>query len=276
MRIHLNVARSFFALLSLTTAFAQQPPSYYRVNFIKAKPGTIADNEAFMQKNAAALAKAGIKEGRFTNWSYTRVVTPTGTTVNHDLIGITAYDKWEQLEPTSSTPDYVKAVYKALGFATPADYGAKLATLRDVTRSEIWHRAVGTAATPENRPKVGEYVVLSYLKTMPGKTAEYLDIWKKYSLPLQEDRIKEGKLKSYSMWTVAGSGSGSQYDVVSLSRFAAFKDIPAGEGAGTAAGNAAADRIHAGKDWRQMRREMQALRTPVRSEIVQIRARESN
>jgi len=276
VRIHLNVARSLFALLSLTTAFAQQPTlNYYRVNFIKTKPGTLAENETFMKSNVAPLAKADLKEGRIISWGYNRVVTPTGTTVNHDLIGMRGYEKWEQLEPVA-TPEYLKSALKALGFAAPADYNKKLATLRDVTRSEIWHRATGTAATPENKPKVGEYVVVSYLKTMPGKTAEYLDIWKKYSLPLQEDRIKAGHLKSYTMWTVGGSGSGSQYDVVSLSRFADFKDIPAGVGAGTAAGNDAADRIHAGKDWRQMRREMQALRTPVRSEIVQIRARESN
>jgi len=276
VRIHLNVARSLFALLSLATAFAQQPSlNYYRVNFIKAKPGTIADNEAFMKKNITALAQADIKEGRMVSWGYTRVVSPTGTTVNHDLMTFTGYEKWEQLEPTSGTPEFLKAVYKSLGFASPADFGAKLAAMRDVTRSEIWHLATGTAPTPDTKPKAGEYVVVSYLKTMPGKTAEYLDIWKKYSLPLQEDRIKAGHLKSYTMWTVGGSGSGSQYDVVSLSRFADFKDIPAGEGAGTPAGNAAADRIHAGKDWRQMRRDMQALRTPVRSEIVQIRARES-
>jgi hypothetical protein len=40
---------------------------------------------------------------------------------------------------------------------------------------------------------------------------------KKYSLPLQEDRVKAGKLKSYSMWTVGGgTGSDSKYDIVSL------------------------------------------------------------
>lgn len=273
MKLNLVAKRSILALLTVSACVAQQPTlNYYRVDFLKAKPGKLSEYEDFLKKNVTALSQTAIKEGKLLSWGYTRVVTPAGTSVNHDLIGFYAFDKWEQLEPTDSTPDSVKAVYKTLGFTSPGDYTAKRDTLRDMVRSEIWHRAASTTMNPSDPPKPGEYVVVSYLKSAPGKSAEYIDIWKKYSLPLQEERVKMGQLKSYSMWTVGGSGGASQYDLVSLVRYAAFKDIQLPEGA-AAASDAVADRIHAGKDWRQMRRDMTSLRTPVRSEIVKIRVR---
>ena len=39
-------------------------------------------------------------------------------------------------------------------------------------------------------------MVVTFLKAEPSKTGEYLDVWKKYSLPIQEERAKAGHLKS--------------------------------------------------------------------------------
>ena len=225
-----------------------------------------------MKKNVSAVSEAGIKEGKLLSWGYERVFTPTGTGEEHDLIGLYGYENWEQLEPAGAPSDAVKAAMKALGFASPQDYADKRDPLRDIVRSEIWHRAAGTTRTADTVPKVGEYIVVSYLKPLPGKAADYLDIWKKYSLPLQEERVKTGKLKSYSMWTVGGGGTASNYDMVSLARYPSFKDITPGDAAGAQA-DSVADHIHAGKDWRQMRRDMISMRTIYRSEIVRIQYR---
>lgn len=264
------LSRAVVAALFVSTAFAQfnYPVNYYRVQFLKAKPGKLSEYEAFVKKNVPSISQASIKEGKLVSWGLTSVVTPTGTSVNHDLIGIYGYKNWEQLEPAGAPSDAVKAAMKALGFASPEDYNAKRDPLRDVARTEIWRLAAGTAYNPANSPKPGEYVVIGYLKA--DKVNEYIESWKKYSVPLQEERIKAGTLKSYTMWTVPGSGSGSQYNVVSLSRFATFKDAG---GAAPGAVDPVAERIHAGKDWQQMRRDMQALRTLVRSEITKIEAR---
>jgi hypothetical protein len=123
----------------------------------------------------------------------------------------------------------------------------------------------------ETAPKVGDYMVVSYLKTDPAKIAPYLEVWKKYSLPLQEDRVKAGKLKSYSMWTVAGgTGTDLQYNIVSLARYASFGDLAPADDPATVQ-DPVAERVHAGKDWRQMRRDMVSLRTIYRTEIVKIK-----
>jgi|ERR1035441_7426167 hypothetical protein len=97
MNKRIATARSLIAFLSISIGVAQQPApvNYYR-------------------------------------WGYTRVVTPTGSAEEHDLIGFYAYEKWEQLEPEEKTPDGVIAAMKALGFASGEDYAAKRNALRDV------------------------------------------------------------------------------------------------------------------------------------------------
>jgi hypothetical protein len=265
-------ARSLIAIFSFTLAgTAQQatPPAYYRIELIKAKPGKLSEYETFLKKNIPAITQAQLKAGKLTAWGLTRVVTPTGLAQEHDLIGFYGYSKWDQMEPSDEAPDYIRAAMKELGFESPQDYAAKRDPLRDIVRSEIWKRQAGTTATADNMPKAGEYVIVSYLKTLPGKGEEYDEIWKKFSLPIQEDRVNAGKLRSYSMFSVMGaSGSGSHYDRVSLARYASFADLSPEDSMAPA--EAAAERIHAGKDWRQMRRDMVSLRTVYRSEIVKI------
>jgi len=256
---------------SLATAVAQQPvpASYYQVSFIKAKPGKLTDYEAFLKKNLPGIAKSQIKDGKWLGWAFANVVTPTGSAEEHDLVGVYAYDKFEQLEPEDAPSDTIKSAIKALGFASPEDYYTKRDALRDIVRSEFWRLRTSTTATAGTASKPGDYVVTTFLKMNPGKEADYLDVWKKYSLPIQEDRVKAGKLKSYSMWSVLGAtGTESKYDMVSLARYGSFKDLASEDD--LAELDKASEQIHPGKDWRQMRRDMVGLRSVYRSEVIKI------
>jgi hypothetical protein len=211
-----------------------------------------------------------IKSGKMLSWGYAKVESPTGTAYDHDLIGFYGYSKVEDMEPQDEPNDAMKAAIKALGFASPADYAAKRDPLRDITRSQILRRAAGTTTTAATAPKAGEYVVVSFLKTEPGKAAAYISAWKDYSLPIQEQRVATGKAKSYSLWTVAGAGEGDEYNIVSLTRYATWADV---NGGNPTDADTAAEHAHPGKDWRQMQRDMQSLRHEVHSELTQIKFR---
>ena len=79
-----------------------------------------------------------------------------------------------------------------------------------------------------------------------------------------------GKLKSYTLYSVSGgTGTDAKYSAVSLARYGSFKDIAPAEDA-AAQNDALAERIHAGKDWRQLRRDMVSMRTVFRTELVRI------
>jgi hypothetical protein len=262
------------ALFSFTAGFAQQvtPPSFYRAEFLKAKPGKLLEYRTFLKENMPVIARSQIKSGNLMTWGLSQVVTPTGASEEHDLIGLYGYSKWANIEPKDDPPDYIKAAMKELGFASPQDYMVKRDPLRDIVRSEIWRRVAGTTPTAENIPKAGDYIIVTYVKNEPGKGRDYEEAWKKYSLPIQEDLVKAGKLKSYTMFGVLSGAGGTdeKYDRITFARYASFNDIMPESGPGGGETDAVAEKIHSGKDWRQMRRDMQALRTPYRSEIVKI------
>lgn len=261
-------------MFSLTLGWAQTPtpPSFYNAIFVKTKPGKTTEYKEFIAKNSVPLAKAQIQTGKLMGYGVAQVFTPSGVDADHNFMALYGYRSWDQMEPSDQVPDYIKEATKTLGFASPQDFRAKRTSLSDAVRSEIWRRVAGTTPTSDNAPKAGEWVVVSYIKTSPGKGADYDKIWKSYSLPLQEENAKAGKFKSYSMWSVfGGNGAEAKYDRVSLIRFASFKDIVPNDNAADEAG-ALADKVHHGQDWRQMRREMTSLRTPYRSEIIQIKA----
>ena len=268
-----TVAPALFALFSLSLASAQQvtPPQIYRAELIKTKPGKLNDYKDFISKNLEGITRPGIRAGKLMSYGFAQVFTPTGTAVDHDCLGLYGYKSWDQMEPEGDgPPSYIKEAMKTLGFASPQAYMAARDPLRDIIRSEVWVRVAGTAATEQLIPKAGEWVIASYIKTLPGKSGEYEKAWKAYSLPLQEDRVKAGKLKSYTMWSIPGTtGTGSDYDHVTFQRVMSFKDI--GANPESAEGDSTADRVHKGKDWRQMRRDMQSLRTLYRAEVIQIK-----
>ena len=271
--MHRNrTSRTLIAFVStVVVALGQQPvvPNFYRADFIKTKPGKQAEYLDFLKKNVTAITQSQIKSGKLLGWGLGSVFTPTGSSEEHNLLGLYAYTNWENLEPSNDPPPDITATFKSLGFSSIQEYAAKRDPLRDIVRSEIWRRVAGTAATLENAPKPGDWVVVSYLKTAPGKAADYDKIWKSYSLPILEDRAKGGKLKSYSMWSVGGGGTEAKYNRVSLARYGSFKDL--GPTDGTSDLDEAAEKIHAGKDWRQMRRDMAALRDLYRGELIQVK-----
>jgi hypothetical protein len=271
-----TASRSLIAIFSVALGCAQTatPPTFFRVDFIKTKPGKATEYTDFLKKNLPAITQAQIKAGKLLSWGYSQVFTPTGEAQEHNALGLYGYSSWGQMEPSDGPPDYITSTMKTLGFTSPKDYAEKRNPMRDIVRTEIWRRQAGTTPTPDTTPKAGEWVIVSYLKTLPGKGGDYDTIWKNYSLPIQEARVKDGKLKSYSMWaTFGGNSSEANYNRVSLARYASFKDLGPAEG-GMAETDAAAERIHPGKDWRQMRRDMVALRTIYRTEIIQIKMTE--
>ena len=263
--------RALLIFVSLGVALAQQPKtvSFYEVSFVKTKPDKGSAYRSFLKTNAPLL-QAGVKDGRWMSYGGAQVVTPTGTAQEHDFMLFAGFERFEQMEPSDVLPDSMKAALTTLGYASQEDYTAKRGALRDVVRSEWWKREAGTTVTADSLPKIGEYLVVTYLKMAPDKTKDYLAVWKKFSLPLQEERIKMGKLKSYSLCSVTGgAGTDAKYSMVSIVRYGSFKDLaPADDAA--AQNDALADRVHPGQDWRQWQRDMVSMRTVFRTELLRI------
>jgi hypothetical protein len=77
-----------------------------------------------------------------------------------------------------------------------------------------------TAAAP---PK---FALIEFYKLEWGKDAEYRKIARELWMPIHRERVKLGKIKSWSLWNVRFSrGAESEYDRVTIATFDKFADV---------------------------------------------------
>ncbi len=77
-----------------------------------------------------------------------------------------------------------------------------------------------TAAAP---PK---FALIEFYKLEWGKDAEYRKIARELWMPIHRERVKLGKIKSWSLWNVRFSrGADSEYDRVTITTFDKFTDV---------------------------------------------------
>ncbi len=80
--------------------------------------------------------------------------------------------------------------------------------------------------TASTQSKTVKYVEVDYMKVEPGKEADYLkveqDLWK----PVHQERVKNGKLKSWSLYALQfPSGTDEKYDFVTVNVFDQFGQL---------------------------------------------------
>jgi hypothetical protein len=77
-------------------------------------------------------------------------------------------------------------------------------------------------------PGTGEYVVVNYMKVPAGKGPEYValerDTWK----AVHQARVRDGKMKSWSLWQKRFGGSEDGYAFMTVNTYNKFGDIEGG------------------------------------------------
>lgn len=113
---------------------------------------------------------------------------------------------------------------KAIGM-TYDDYMKKAATLRKQTGSSLRRLMVSTG---DGRPVdivEGDIIRTDLMKIAPDRAADYYSLEREHWLPMQTQRMKEGAVKSWTLWSfVSPSGSGRRYDAMTST---IYKDLNA-------------------------------------------------
>ena len=151
-----------------------------------------------------------VQSGEIAWFVFSRSVIPAGETAMCDYVGATATRGFPS-EPVQAR--LAQAVAKAGTNMTADQYLAKVNSLRrQVTSSML----VTLAAVGEIGE--GDYYRVNYMKLKPGGGWNELEqkIWR----PVQEQRVKEGKLKAWRTYTrMLPGGSGHPYDAVTIDVF---------------------------------------------------------
>jgi hypothetical protein len=85
---------------------------------------------------------------------------------------------------------------------------------------------VPTGRAQQGAAKPPKYVEIDYMKATPGHEDEYVKLEQEQWKPIHQERIKEGKIRSWYFFNVRfPSGSESKYDFVTVNTYDQFGQI---------------------------------------------------
>ena len=200
-----------------TPAAAQS--QFVTVDYMKVAPG---QDDAYLQveqKMWKPIHEARVKAGNALAWYLYRVVSPSGSQVDHNYATVAVYSSFEAME----NPYPNELIAKIVPAQSLPEFNKKTLAARDLVRSETWGAVVGAPETPLAKP--APYLGVEYMKVPAGGDAAYQDVekvWKK----LHEVRIKDGTLVNWGLYgRVLPGGSDYPYNYATASGYSHFKDL---------------------------------------------------
>jgi hypothetical protein len=242
----LSLACLLMALFSgVAIAQQAQPDMYVSVSYIKVLPGQDDAYRAYLTTTGKKLFQELMNANpNFVAWSSARVMyqgMEHGS--DFDYVGASVYSG----TPPEPGANNDAIVMKATGMSQ-ADLSKKLATMRTVVGTEILRRRAGTSATPTGVMKEGDFRIVARVKIKPNMGDEYYDLMQTVIQPLNQERVANGELKSWSAWgRVFPSGAATSYDALTVTY---FKDLASAiNGLDAAKGVQAFQKVHPGKNY---------------------------
>jgi len=189
------------------------------VDHMKVAPG---QDDAYLQveqKLWKPIHEARIKAGKALAWYLYRVVSPSGTLVDHNYVTVAVYDAFEATE--NPYPDDLLA--KIVPAQGRAEFMRKTGASRDLVRSELW-RGIPDALIPASG-EPAPYLNVELMKVPAGGEDAYIEVekvWKK----LHEVRVKDGTLANWGAYVrLQPEGSDYPYNFATVNAYRHYKDL---------------------------------------------------
>lgn len=199
----------FSLTLAATVALAQQPApqTYYaRAIYTKWKPGKAAEGQAFIKDVPYKASLNWLKgdPGAAGQITMSRVL-PAGNEISHDRVRLVI----------TSTPPELSGGFQpgSPQFVEPtgmkqADYSAKLGSLFDNVRSEIWSSAYRHGSIQQ-----GDYVRVTWSKVPAERRAARTDLARTWESAMRAEVVKSGVVRASEAWTVRFGAEDQPYAV---------------------------------------------------------------
>ena len=116
----------------------------------------------------------------------------------------------------------------------------------------------------KNKP----YLVIDYMKILPGKAADANQVEREIWGPIHQERVKSGKIDFWRVYQCQfPSGSENEYDYVTITQYPSFAELDAPYGGFTAETLA---RIHPSMKLGELTTRTEAVRKLVREDVVSV------
>ena len=218
--------KSFFAALSFTLLLgslnlsAQSNNRFVTFDFMKVKPGQAELYHEVEKKLWKPMHKQRMENGDILGWYFHQVRYPSGSLTEYDYVTVTLYDDITQLENQSS--DFI-ALANQVHPDTPYDQIMfKTTRSRELIRTEVFQLL---DFVPGNDSKPPPYMMVNYMKAMPGKAAEYVGIEQDIYKVWHSTRVEANRMHSWRLGArLLPYGSAYDYDHFTGDGYRSFAD----------------------------------------------------
>ena len=189
------------ALLSATTAVAQQKINYRVSTYIKIAGDKEAAALEFAKSNGTKLIREMMSSGQspIVSVALQRVVYTGIPALDYNYIQTTSYDG----APVEPNPAALDPVYRKTTGMSMLEYGQKLATFGSVAGTVVYRVE---AAVPGSQTAEGNYIQVVRWKITPQRGADYGNFVQKMLLPLNTQALKDGRTIGWSAARVVYPG----------------------------------------------------------------------
>lgn len=203
------------------------PPNYALLEYMKIEPGRAADYRKVEQEIWMPIHRERVKAKLIRSWALWGVRYPGGTSREYDIVAVTLYDNFKDLETSYPAEIYAKVHPKM----TTAEIGAQTSAARKMVRTEvvsIIDFALPGPEDPRSQPAAApaKYARFDYKKVEFGKGGDYVRNERRYYKPFWQEHVNQNLLRG---WAVLGvrfpGGTEREYGFLTIQLFDKFEQL---------------------------------------------------
>jgi len=183
----------------LSAQTGDQKQVYFSVSFIKVHPEKEAQYRELLKKYGKKINQYFYKNGAIMGWYMNQVIMPSGAAKEYDYAAVNVSTNFKELlDDTISIRAVFKKVFPGMTDKMFDSIAMQYQRTRTVVKREIYRSVTGLHMNPGAPPT--KYVSLDFMKTMPGKDADYEKMEKETWMPIHKERVNLGVIKDWEVY----------------------------------------------------------------------------
>ncbi|MBI1761418.1 MAG: hypothetical protein HYR56_08285 [Acidobacteria bacterium] len=237
-------------------------PRYALVEYMKIEPGKAAEYRKMEQEVWMPVHRERIKAKLIRGWELFGVRYPGGTAREYDVVAVTLYDNFKDLENSAPPEVFTKANPNM----KREEFSARAALTRKIVRTEVIalvESAWPGAEDPRSSAAPARYVRVDYKRIEPGKNADYVANERKFYKPLWQAAVDAGTMRGWAVWGARyPSGTEREYGFTTVQFFDKFEQLEGNPSRGLW------EKVHPNVKAADITGQMGAISKTVRSELL--------
>jgi|GEM_PF-644451 len=194
-------------------------PVYASVTYIKVHPEKEAQYRELLKKYGKKINEYFYKNKLILGWYMHQVIMPSGAAAEYDYAAVNVSSSLKDLlDDSVGIRTVFKKVFPAMTDKLFDSIASQYQRARTIVKREVFRSVTGLNMDPAAPPT--KYASLDFMKTLPGKAAEYEKMEKETWMPLHKERVNEGAIKDWQLFEkIMPYGAKEESDYVTVQFF---------------------------------------------------------